>query len=307
LPPRRLPVLPGLDLAARRAAASDPDRVGGDWYDVTALSVDTAFLDLGDVGGHGPTTAALTAELCHAARAYALLDLAPSEITTLLGDLLIAGGHRTLTSAITARLDIPTGQLTWCNAGHPPPVLVAPDGGVSFLGDVHGPLLAAAPGAGPGFSITGGGTAGGPGGRAGTAYAQSTVTMPVGATIVFYSAGLVDLSDAPLAERLDALAAATSRAFGPCSSGAGGHADSGQGESSQGDSDSGDGDARGAGSSTAGTVPPVVAACDALLADLSGHRPRRGGEPDGSAPDRAAASPGFRRATDACLLAARLR
>ncbi|OHV31036.1 MULTISPECIES: PP2C family protein-serine/threonine phosphatase [Pseudofrankia] len=253
LPPRRLPVLPGLDVTARRAAASDPERVGGDWYDITALSADTAVLDLGDVGGHGPGAAALMAELCHATRAYALLDLPPSEITTRLADVLFAGGHQAIASAVTARFDIPTGHLTWCNAGHPPPVLVGSDGAVSFLGDVHGPLLGAAPGAGPGVSA-----GGDVDGRAGTEYAQSTITMPVGATVLFYSAGLVDGSGTPLAERLDALAAAVSSAF-------------------------------------AG-VPPLAAACDALLAELSGGRPSQGQEPSAES----------RRDADACLLAARL-
>jgi hypothetical protein len=252
LPPRRLPVLPGLDLVARRVAASDPERVGGDWYDLTALSADTAVLDLGDVGGHGPDAAALTAELCHATRAYALLDLPPSEITTRLADVVFAGGHRAVASAVTARLDIPTGHLTWCNAGHPPPVLVAPDGAVSFLGDVHGPLLGAAPGTGPGVSL-----GGGPDTRAGTEYAQSTVTMPVGATVLFYSAGLVDESGGPLAERLDALAAAASTAF--------------------------------AGQS-------LAAACDVLLAELSGGRMMPG----------QARRVARRQAADACLLAARI-
>ncbi|OHV46021.1 PP2C family protein-serine/threonine phosphatase [Pseudofrankia sp. BMG5.36] len=270
LPPRRLPVLPGLDLAARRAAASDPERVGGDWYDVTAFSADTAVLDVGDVGGHGPGAAALMAELCHATRAYALLDLPPSEITTRLADVLFAGGHRAITSAVTARLDVPTGHLTWCNAGHPPPVLVGPDGAVSFLGDMHGPLLGAVPGAGPGVSVGGGLDT-----RAGTEYAQSTVTMPVGATVLFYSAGLVDGSGTPLAERLDALAAAVSRAFATRLADAG---------------------ANGAGHLGGASGPPLTAACDALLAELSGGRPPQGREP----------AAGSRQDGDACLLAARI-
>ncbi|ADP82918.1 PP2C family protein-serine/threonine phosphatase [Pseudofrankia inefficax] len=288
LPPRRLPVLPSLDLAARRLAASDPDRVGGDWYDAIALDADAVVLGVGDVAGHGPGMAAQMAELCHAARAYALLDLPPAQITGRLTEVLRAGGHRSLASTCTARLDIPTGRLTWCNAGHPPPVLITAQGDVSFLGDVHGPLLGAAPGAGPGTSL-----AGGPGVEGGTEYAQSTVTLPSGATVLFYAAGLVDQPDAPIAHRLDALATAASKAFGTAAS------TSATGSSAT--------DTSATSTSASGGVQPGVdvrplaAACDALLTELSTARAASSGQSD------AARQPRPRRDSDSVLLAARLR
>jgi hypothetical protein len=285
LPPRRLPVLPGLDLAAQRLAASDPDRIGGDWYDVLALDADVAMLDVGDVAGHGPGKAAQMAQLCHAARAYALLDLPPSQITSRLTEVLRAGGHRSLASTCTARLDIPTGRLTWCNAGHPPPVMITSAGEVSFLGDVHGPLLGAATGTGPAVSLVGG-----PGRAGGTEYAQSTVTLPVGATVLFYTAGLVDLPDAPIAHRLDALAAAASRAFGGASAAAPSTAD-----------DGGDGTARQPGGDHPSVdVRPLAAGCDALLAELSTAKAAARGQRDGN-PGPAS------RDSDSVLLAVRLR
>lgn len=285
LPPRRLPVLPGLDLAAQRLAASDPDRIGGDWYDVLALDADVAVLDVGDVAGHGPDKAAQMAQLCHAARAYALLDLPPSQITSGLTEVLRAGGHRSLASICTARLDIPTGRLTWCNAGHPPPVMITQAGEVSFLGDVHGPLLGAAPGTGPAVSLVGG-----PGRAGGTEYAQSTVTLPVGATVLFYTAGLVDLPDAPIAHRLDALATAASRAFGGAS-----------GTASDAAAD-GDTNARRGGDRPGVDIRPLAAGCDALLAELSTAKAAARGEHDG-----APSAPASHRDSDSVLLAVRLR
>ena len=209
LPPRRLPALPGLDLAAHRLAASDPERVGGDWYDVTALTAQTVLLSIGDVAGHGTEAGALTAELCHAARAYALLGLPPAQLVSGLADLLLAGGQPALASGIAARLELPTSRLTWCNAGHPPPVLVAADGAVTFLGDLHGPLLGAA------VAVTAPAPArqDGTGAHGAARYPQSAVTLPIGSTVLFYTAGLVDRAGASLAARLDALAVAAASAF----------------------------------------------------------------------------------------------
>jgi hypothetical protein len=278
LPPRRLPALPGLDLAAKRLAATDPERVGGDWYDVTALSAETIVCDVGDVAGHGPGAGALMAELCHAARAYALLDLPPSRIVSRLTGVLLAGGSPALASTVVARLDLPNGRLTWCNAGHLPPVLVAPDGTVSFLGDVHGPLL--------------GGAA-----QDADAYSQSTVTMPVGATVLFYTAGLVDHAGRSLASCLDALAAAAGRHLaagdaasqqsnrGEKRSATGGVAATARASANGSAQSAGSGGGTTTTARSAPTAPrPLRDACRAMLDELSG------GAQD----------------VDACLLAARL-
>jgi len=278
LPPRRLPVLPNLDLAARRVAATSPERVGGDWFDATAATAEIVLLCVGDVAGHGPSAAALMAELCHAGRAYALLDLPPAQIASRLTDVLRAGGHQSLASACTARLHLPTGQLTWCNAGHPPPVLITSEGDVSFLGDVHGPLLGASTGATPG---------------ADAGYAQSTVTLPLGTTVLFYTAGLVDQPDAPIANRLDALAAAAAKACGPAAAAPGGAA-----------SDAPPGEGHAARAKVSAERPdqglrPLAACCDSLLAELAAAKEAAAGRSAG----------GSRRPTresDSVLLAARL-
>ena len=277
LPPRRLPVLPNLDLAARRVAATSPERVGGDWFDATAATAETVLLSVGDVAGHGPSAAAQMAELCHAGRAYALLDLPPAQIASRLTDVLRAGGHRSLASVCTARLHLPTGQLTWCNAGHPPPVLITSEGDVSFLGDVHGPLLGASTGAAP---------------DADTGYAQSTVTLPLGTTVLLYAAGLVDQPDAPLANRLDALAAAAAKAFGPAAAAAPGAA----------------GDAAQAGHAASAeeaaerpdqVLRRLAACCDSLLAELAAAKEVAAGRSGGESRPPV-------RESDSVLLAARL-
>ena len=51
--PRDLPVLAGMNLAARYVAAEAGADVGGDWYAVLPLANDCLGLAVGDVAGHG--------------------------------------------------------------------------------------------------------------------------------------------------------------------------------------------------------------------------------------------------------------
>jgi hypothetical protein len=98
--------------------------VGGDTFDY-AVNGPTAHLAVFDAMGHGLAaagTAAVTVSAYRNARRQQLdLDGTYAEIdATLLGEY---GGHRFATGVL-ARLDLPTGRLTWVNAGHPPPLLL---------------------------------------------------------------------------------------------------------------------------------------------------------------------------------------
>lgn len=98
--------------------------VGGDTFDY-AVNGDTAHLAVFDAMGHGLAaagTAAVTVSAYRSARRQ-LLDLVGTyaEIdATLVGEY---GGERFATGVL-ARLDLPTGRLTWINAGHPAPLLL---------------------------------------------------------------------------------------------------------------------------------------------------------------------------------------
>jgi PAS domain S-box-containing protein len=142
-----LPQLPrrveGLELAARYEAAETGVDVGGDWYDAHVLPDGRVALSVGDVAGHGVGAAALMAQLRNAARAYAEEDHPPGTLVTKLNRLLSRAAvaeEPLLATMVYALLDPGTGLLRWANAGHPPPVLVDPDG-ARLLEAVHGPPL----------------------------------------------------------------------------------------------------------------------------------------------------------------------
>ncbi len=107
------------------AAALEPCyTVGGDTFDY-AVNGRTAHLAVFDAMGHGLSAAGTAAVAVSAYRnaRRQLLDLAGTyaEIdATLLGEY---GGERFATGVL-ARLDLPTGRLSWVNAGHPPPLLL---------------------------------------------------------------------------------------------------------------------------------------------------------------------------------------
>ena len=132
----RLPKPEHLELAARYRPAAARDQVGGDWYDAVIMPSGATSLMVGDVVGHDLEAAAVMGQLRHMLRAIAwAVDDAPSHNVTRLdqamADLVVDG----LASLIYARIE-PEGDqwsFRWTNAGHPPPVLVAPDGDATLL------------------------------------------------------------------------------------------------------------------------------------------------------------------------------
>lgn len=70
--PRRLPELPGGTAVARYLPAERGLQVGGDWYDVIALSEDRVALVIGDVQGHSAGAATIMGQMRTAISAYAV-------------------------------------------------------------------------------------------------------------------------------------------------------------------------------------------------------------------------------------------
>ncbi len=77
--PARLPVVPGLELAARYVPA-ESGGVGGDWYDVFTLPSGWLCIVIGDVVGRGFVAADVMGRLRSGLRGYALLGGDPTEV-----------------------------------------------------------------------------------------------------------------------------------------------------------------------------------------------------------------------------------
>ncbi|MCF3961897.1 SpoIIE family protein phosphatase [Streptomyces fuscigenes] len=145
--PRSLRGGGAVEVAAEYVPAEGDEAVGGDWFDAIPLPGGRVGLVVGDVVGHGVEAAASMGRLRTAADALALLDLPPAEVlasfdraaVTLSAEnrgaaegLGVDGCARPVFGAtcLYGEYDPAAGLLTFSCAGHPPPLLIAPDGGV---------------------------------------------------------------------------------------------------------------------------------------------------------------------------------
>jgi hypothetical protein len=124
--PGRLPTCPGLDFAARYVPAEE-STVGGDWYDLFILPSGQLWIVVGDVAGHGVQAAVVMGRIRSALRAYALLDTSPAHVLDLVDRKVDQFEIDTFATVACAVSSPPYETLTIALAGHPPPVVAAPE------------------------------------------------------------------------------------------------------------------------------------------------------------------------------------
>ncbi|SNX97626.1 SpoIIE family protein phosphatase [Geodermatophilus sabuli] len=166
----------GAQLEVRYVPAAEAAQVGGDWYDAFLHPAGDPVLVIGDVAGHDTAAAAEMGQLRGLLRGIAHYSGAgPAEV---LRGLDAAMGHMypgTLATAAIARVERDGTELRWASAGHPPPLVADPDGTVSVLSRGFGDLLL-------GVDPT-------------TARREFTAPLPLGATVLLYTDGLVERRD----------------------------------------------------------------------------------------------------------------
>lgn len=131
--PDGLPIAPGVELAARYLLAEDGARAGGDWFDAIALPDGRIGLVVGDVVGHGVRASVVMGELRTLFEERVRSD---ADLVAALGVLEGRAARVPQARAATvcaALLDPATGTLTYCTAGHPPPLVVSATGEATFL------------------------------------------------------------------------------------------------------------------------------------------------------------------------------
>ncbi|OSP40655.1 histidine kinase, partial [Streptomyces sp. 13-12-16] len=147
--PRTLPEQSALEIAYRYLPAQAG--VGGDWFDVLPLSGARVALVVGDVVGHGLHAAATMGRLRTAVHNFSALDLPPDELLALLDEMVgridqdeaqdEQSAPVTGATCLYAVYDPVSRRCTVARAGHPPPAVVRPDGGVEFWEVPAGPPL----------------------------------------------------------------------------------------------------------------------------------------------------------------------
>jgi serine phosphatase RsbU (regulator of sigma subunit)/pSer/pThr/pTyr-binding forkhead associated (FHA) protein len=124
----------------KTAASSLPCRsIGGDFYDYVDLPGGAFGFALGDVAGKGPPAALLSAMMQGIFAAQAAAADTPSQTIARVNLALYKRGIESRFVTLMYGSLEPDGRLTYCNAGHNPPLVIG-SGGVRRL-EVGGPIV----------------------------------------------------------------------------------------------------------------------------------------------------------------------
>ncbi len=101
--------------------------VGGDFYDIIEISADEFMVVIGDVSNKGvPAALVMSATMAIIRSQLAQFDgIKPSDLMSHLNKILCEGIIKTESMFVTlfiALFDLKNRRLTYCNAGHPPPL-----------------------------------------------------------------------------------------------------------------------------------------------------------------------------------------
>ncbi|NTU71559.1 MAG: SpoIIE family protein phosphatase [Coriobacteriia bacterium] len=124
----------GIDFAHMYRSATMSMRVGGDFFDVFEMPGGHVGVLVGDVSGKGLEAAVLTSIVKDTIRAYAHETNSPAEAIAHANIALCeAAKLPDFASVFFAVIQPTTGDLTYCNAGHPPAAVIDCGGGVRLL------------------------------------------------------------------------------------------------------------------------------------------------------------------------------
>lgn len=127
--PSTFPNREGLDMYALMSPARE---VGGDLYGYV-LNEDKLYFCLGDVSGKGVPASLFMAQVTRLFQTLAKQGMQPAEMCTRINDALSGEDNESLmfVTFFLGLIDLKTGHLSFCNAGHNPPVI----GGTPSNGD----------------------------------------------------------------------------------------------------------------------------------------------------------------------------
>ena len=131
--PKIFPPFPERDDLALAARLVPAKEVGGDLYDFF-IEDEKLYFIIGDVSGKGIPASLVMAVTCRLFRAAASHHDKPEQIIASLNDSLSDGNELGMfCTAFMGILDLKTGHLRYCNAGHNAPLTIAADGRVAPL------------------------------------------------------------------------------------------------------------------------------------------------------------------------------
>ncbi|MFF8955024.1 SpoIIE family protein phosphatase [Streptomyces sp. NPDC014894] len=172
--PRRIPEVPGAQIAVRYRSARMGRDIGGDWYDIIPLPGGRVGAVIGDVQGHDTDAAAVMGQLRIVLRAYAAEGHTPATVMARASVFLHELDTDRFATCMYAEADLSTGVVQVVRAGHVDPLLRDTDGSCRRI-PVEGGLPL-------GLSAEFGRLE----------YPVSTVELDPGQTLLLYTDGLVE-------------------------------------------------------------------------------------------------------------------
>lgn len=131
--PKIFPPYPDRNDVDLHAILHPAKEVGGDLYDFYIDDNHLYFL-IGDVSGKGVPASLFMAITRSLFRTLSQKELSPAKIVTGMNNSISDNNESNMfVTLIVGILDLQTGALKLCNAGHNPPILIHPDGTTSFL------------------------------------------------------------------------------------------------------------------------------------------------------------------------------
>jgi CheY-like chemotaxis protein/anti-sigma regulatory factor (Ser/Thr protein kinase) len=187
---------PAAAVSAAYQPAGEVMRVGGDWYTATPLGLARIGISAGDVVGHGLRAATVMSQLRSALGAAALATDDPAAVIDLLDRYAQTLDDAAFATVAYAIIDTAAGTVSYACAGHPYPLVVSPEGTVTWLQDGRRPPLAVRSFAPRLEAATG------------------RAALPPGSLLLLYTDGLIERRSEPLDDgfaRLTAAAAGCAR------------------------------------------------------------------------------------------------
>jgi PAS domain S-box-containing protein len=184
-----LPSHPAFGIAVAYSPAEAGLAVGGDWYDGFWVGDETVALVVGDVVGRGIGAAATMGQLRSALRALASTGVGPGRVLELLDAYARRHGFGQMTTCVYAELHLPSRELRYACAGHPPPLMALPG---------EAPVMLSA---GRSLPLDVFGLAAGP-------RPEGREQLEPGATVLLFTDGLIERRGEPITDGLESLAVA---------------------------------------------------------------------------------------------------
>ncbi len=132
--PKRFPPFPDEARFDIYAALEPAREVGGDLYDFFLIGKEKLFFTIGDVSGKGVPAALFMAVSKTLIKGTCEQGISPSEVLQRVNHELCQENEANMfVSVFAGMLDFTTGELTYSNGGHNPPLIIRRDGSVHWL------------------------------------------------------------------------------------------------------------------------------------------------------------------------------